>query len=92
MTGAWQVHPQNPRWIVLGGLGAAVLAVAPAFVSPFLVLVVVVLVSVLVSVPDELLSSLETPAFIARAAVHDGKHALKAKKLVKKLQEQVVDS
>lgn len=32
----------------------------------------------------ELLASLETPAFIARAAVHDSKHALKAKKLVKK--------
>ena len=31
----------------------------------------------------ELLTSLTTPAFIARGSAHDGKHSLKLKKLIK---------
>jgi 2-oxoglutarate ferredoxin oxidoreductase subunit beta len=39
----------------------------------------------------ELLASLETPAYIARGAAHDAKHALKVKKLIKRAFEHQRD-
>lgn len=41
MGGAWQIRPQNPRWIVVGGVGCALVVLAPAFLSALHVLIVV---------------------------------------------------
>jgi len=38
---AWQVEPDNPRWIALGGILCAFIVLAPAFLSPFHVFLVV---------------------------------------------------
>ncbi len=40
-SAAWQIEPDNPRWIALGGIVCAVAVVLPAFLSAFHVLLVV---------------------------------------------------